>query len=208
MLYRLFRPFFQGAGNAARVRGGLGLGLALVRTLVESHGGSVDARSAGRGQGAEFSFRLPLLARADARPRKADGQRAAAPVQRRILLVEDNPDASESLQRLLALSGHTVEAAEDGATALDRAGRFRPEVVLCDLSLPGAMNGLELAAVLRSDPAFGSPHLVALTGYGQREDRERTRAAGFQDHITKPATIETLRRLLDNLPERKPSLDE
>ena len=202
MLDQLFRPFVQGGGNAARVGGGLGLGLALVRTLAESHGGSVEARSTGPGQGAEFGIRLPLLAHApQPRVRKGgDGSARRSSVPRRILVVEDNADASESLQRLLARAGHDVQVVADGKAALERARRFRPEVVLCDLSLPGQMDGLELGAALSSDPSYGSPHLVALTGFGQVEDRARTRAAGFAQHLTKPATLDELRRLLDTLP--------
>jgi two-component system, chemotaxis family, CheB/CheR fusion protein len=205
MLDQLFRPFTQAANPAGRGRGGLGLGLALVRAFVESHGGTVEARSGGPDQGARFSIRLPLLAEGD-RPR-ADAsaersRRGASAIPRRILVVEDNPDASESLRLLLTLSGHEVETAGDGSAALEKARGFRPDVVLCDLGLPGALDGFAVAEEIRADPALGSPHLVALTGFGQADDREQARAAGFDRHLTKPADPDVLRRLLDELPER------
>ena len=113
-------------------------------------------------------------------------------------MVEDNLDASESLKLLLTLSGHEVETADDGRTALERARAFRPEVVLCDLGLPGDLDGLAVAGAIRSDPALGSPYLVALTGFGQAEDREQARAAGFDRHLTKPADPDLLRSLLED----------
>jgi CheY-like chemotaxis protein len=205
MLEQLFRPFTQAANPAGRGRGGLGLGLALVRALVESHGGTVEARSGGPNQGADFSIHLPLLAEGD-RPRENGSaeasRRGTSAVPRRILLVEDNPDASESLRLLLTLSGHEVETAADGIAALEKARGFCPDVVLCDLGLPGGLDGFAVAEEIRADPALGSPHLIALTGFGQAEDREQARAAGFDRHLTKPADPDALRRLLDELPAR------
>jgi CheY-like chemotaxis protein len=205
MLSQLFRPFVQATAGAPPGRGGLGLGLALVRGLVESHGGTIEARSAGAGKGAEFTIRLPLLSEAERWRDDAKGEpagRRAAVLPRRILIVEDNPDASESLRLLLTLSGHAVETADSGSAALERMRAFLPEVVLCDIGLPGGMDGHAVAEAIRSSPDHGSPHLIALTGFGQIEDRERTRAAGFDRHLAKPADPEALLRLLNELPRR------
>jgi two-component system CheB/CheR fusion protein len=199
VLKRLFTPFTQGSRSLDRTRGGLGLGLALVRALVESHGGSVEARSDGRGRGAEFVVRLPLA--------MARGRRAPAPsgarkdgAAQRVLLVEDNADSAETLRTLLELAGHTVEVAKDGPAALAAARAFKPQVVLCDIGLPGKMDGYALAAALKKDGADGRrPYLVALTGYGQTTDRERARAAGFDRHLTKPADPNVIRQILAEL---------
>ncbi len=205
MLDQLFRPFTQTARGAGRGRGGLGLGLALVRALVESHGGTVEAHSDGTDQGAQFSIHLPLVVAASRREEEETvegSRRRTSREPRRILVVEDNDDAAESLKLLLSLAGHEVATADDGRTALERVRAFRPEVVLCDLGLPGDLDGLAVAGAIRSDPALGSPYLVALTGFGQAEDREQARAAGFDRHLTKPADPDLLRSLLDELPSR------
>jgi len=193
---RLFRPFTQGATGPSRGQG-LGLGLTLVRGLVASHGGRVEARSAGLGKGTEFIVRLPLAASEPALPAAPlQGKEPVAHPPRRVLLVEDNADASESLARLLALWGHKVEIAGDGRTAIEKAQTFRPEVVLCDLKLPGPLDGYGVARAFRSDSSLGSALLVALTGFGQPQDRERTSAAGFDQHLIKPANLDLLRGLL------------
>jgi CheY-like chemotaxis protein/anti-sigma regulatory factor (Ser/Thr protein kinase) len=200
-LDRLFRPFSQSGRTQGRARGGLGLGLALVRALVDSHGGTVEARSEGRGKGAEFVVRLPLSA--------SKGRPASPPASRpdedarsyRILLVEDNHDAAESLRTLLELAGYIVEVAGDGPTALAVARSFHPEVVLCDIGLPGDMDGYAVAGAL-SQGGDGRPYLIALSGYGQPADRERARKAGFDRHLTKPADPAALRRLLADLGRR------
>jgi CheY-like chemotaxis protein len=198
MLEELFEPFTQASRSVGRNRGGLGLGLALVRGLVESHGGRVEARSSGRGSGSTFSIRLPLLRGSRARlsePGRDDSSPSARP--RRILVVEDNPDASESLQRLLTLWGHDVVAVSEGQAAVDRARKFRPEVVLCDLKLTASMDGYAVASAVRQDAGLAAPFLIALTGLGSSLDRDRSFAAGFDRHITKPADLGLLRRLLD-----------
>jgi two-component system, chemotaxis family, CheB/CheR fusion protein len=204
VLARLFHPFMQADATVGRTRGGLGIGLALVRGLVESHGGSVEARSGGRGKGAEFIVRLPLLTTEErislTKREPPDSTKVARPL--RILLVEDNMDAVESLQRLLQLSGHTVETALDGPTAVAKALEFEPEVVLCDIGLPGDMDGYGVATAIRRHSNGEPPYLVALTGFGQQEDRERTREAGFDWHLTKPAEPDVLQRLLAELPKR------
>jgi CheY-like chemotaxis protein len=206
MLEQLFHPFVQPATRVGRLGAGLGLGLSLVRGLVEAHGGTVEARSAGPDKGAEFSIHLPLLGEADRGREDGSGEvsrREAEAIPRRILLVEDNADASETLGRLLTILGHDVETVEDGEAAIERARVFRPEVVLCDLGLPGDLDGFAVARRIRAGPAFGSPYLIALTGLGQAEDRERARGAGFDRHVTKPVALDALRRLLDELPRRQ-----
>lgn len=203
-LGRMFQPFIQ-AGTSRR--GGLGLGLWLVKALVESHGGSVEAQSAGEGQGTEFTISLPSLTRSrpppDWKPQTPGGERER-PAPRRILIVEDNADTADSLRRLLESQGHTVQTAATGLTAIEAARSFRAEVVLCDLQLGGDTDGFAVAAAIRGEPD-GSPYLIALTGYGQSEDRERTRAAGFDWHLTKPPSPDELTRLLADLPRRPQS---
>ena len=173
--------------------GGLGLGLTLVRSLVAQHGGRITAHSAGPGKGAEFVITLPL---ASVEP----GAPAAAPTaplddtRRRILVVDDNTDAAETLAELLRLHGHAVEAAPDGHTALRAAEAFRPDVAFIDLNMPG-MDGTELAQRLRATPWGHAIKLVALTGMGQEADIVHTRAVGFDEHLTKPADPKALARI-------------
>jgi PAS domain S-box-containing protein len=197
MLARLFEMFQQADRVPGRVSEGLGLGLALVRTLVEMHGGSVTASSEGSGRGSEFVVRLPLA------PPGEPGSRPSAPVSAsgagrrlRLLIVDDNHDAGESLAVLLRLSGDDVRWAGDGPEALRVAAEFRPEVVLMDIGLPKGMDGYELARRLRDLPGLEGALLVALTGYGQQEDRDRSRAAGFAAHLVKPADLVALRAIL------------
>jgi CheY-like chemotaxis protein len=194
MLPRLFDPFTQADRSLDRSRGGLGLGLALVRGLVELHGGRVEAASEGPGRGAEFAVRLPLEAEpaALAHP-PAEPQPARKHC--RILVVEDNQDAAESLRLLLALIGHDVRVAHSGPEGVRVAHSWRPDVVLCDLGLPG-LDGYGVARELRLDPTTARVRLLALTGYGSDEDRRRSRQAGFDHHLVKPADPEELKRLL------------
>jgi two-component system CheB/CheR fusion protein len=199
---RLFRPFVQGDPKL-RMHGGLGLGLALARSLVEAHGGRLDVRSEGAGRGAEFQISLPLLdgPRAHAARKRRPTE---ASTRRRVLIVEDNVDAAESLRQLLAAAGHEVETVADGAAALERIRQLRPEIVLCDVRLPGEIDGLRLAKTVRGgDGGFGNPYLVAVTGFGRPEHREETRSAGFDRHLTKPASAEAIDRLLGELPPRR-----
>jgi two-component system CheB/CheR fusion protein len=195
MQARLFQPFVQSVESSPRTRGGLGLGLWLVKGLVDAHGGTVTAFSAGPGTGTELTIRLPLVTA----PEKPRSQRASREqrqvVLRRILIVEDNVDALESLRKLLELKGHTIEVAETGQKAVEAARSFAPDVVLCDIQLRGEMDGYEVARTLRTQ-GDGAPYLVALTGYGQPDDRKRTRDAGFDWHLTKPLKHEDLERLL------------
>jgi two-component system CheB/CheR fusion protein len=191
MLARLFVPFAQADETLARTRsrGGLGLGLALVRMLVELHGGTVEAHSAGLGAGAEFVVRLPLATRT---ARHGQGGGAGATAGRRVLVVEDNPDAGETLRELLGLEGHEVQLARTGEEGLALARTFRPDVVLCDLGLPG-MDGFAFARAARAEPSLSTVALVALSGYAHEDDRRRAEAAGFVRHIRKPATLDDLR---------------
>ncbi|HZH81135.1 MAG TPA: ATP-binding protein, partial [Gemmatimonadales bacterium] len=190
MLGKLFQPYSQGDPLRERVQmhGGLGLGLALVHALVTAHGGTVEARSEGRGHGAEFVVRLPLLeTRPDAR---AEAGRPLArhpgPAPHKILVVEDNWDTAESLRSVLELAGHEVQVAPDGKGALARALSFHPDLLLCDIGLPGLMDGHAIATTIRSDPvSYGKPYLIALSGYGQPADKARALAAGFDRHVTK-----------------------
>jgi signal transduction histidine kinase len=193
MLPHVFDLFTQIDRTLDRAQGGLGIGLTLVRSLVEMHDGTVEAASAGIGAGSEFTVRLPLLSGHEA----PAGEVPPAPLAagRRVLVVDDNHDAGDSLADLLELSGHEVRVARSGAQSLELAREFRPDVGLLDIGLPG-MNGFELAARLRAE-AFGQAMiLVALTGYGQDEDRRRSREAGFDHHLTKPADLRQLTALL------------
>ena len=184
----VFEPFVQGERALDRSQGGLGLGLALVRALVELHGGCVRAESAGAGQGAAFEVRLPLT---DVPPARKPAGPLREGASKRVLLVEDNYDAAEMLGMLLRLQGYTLEVAHDGATGVELARRFRPQVALLDLGLP-ILDGYQLAQRLRSDPATSACRLIALSGYGQPEDRARSKASGFDLHLVKPVDPEVL----------------
>jgi signal transduction histidine kinase len=188
----VFELFTQVDPSLARSLGGLGIGLTLVRRLVEMHDGRVDVRSEGPGRGATFTVRLPLEHRIDT---PGDGGSVApAATRRHVLVIEDNADAREMLRVSLALEGHRVEAADDGLTGVEMAIASRPEVVLVDIGLP-RLDGYGVAVRLRA--ALGhSVALIALTGYGQPDDRARTRSAGFDAHVVKPVDMDTLTRLL------------
>jgi CheY-like chemotaxis protein len=194
LLPHVFETFTQADRTLARSRGGLGLGLAIVRGIVELHGGSVAAASGGPGQGATLTVRLPRCAAASETV-AALADPAPSPGGRRILIIEDNRDAAETLRDLLEGDGHQVELAHSGAAGVDAARRWKPEIVLCDIGLPG-MDGYQVAAALRSDPQLAGARLVAITGYGQEEDRRRTREAGFEAHLTKPLDLAELQALL------------
>jgi signal transduction histidine kinase len=200
MLPRVFDLFTQVDRTLDRSQGGLGIGLTLVRRLVEMHGGRAEAHSEGAGKGSEFVVRLPALAGAVPAPR-TDAEGAAEPAgpPRRILVVDDNLDSAHSLATLLRLFGNEVLEAHDGAAALEAAGAFRPDVAILDIGLPG-MDGYELARRLRRLPGLEHVRLAALTGYGSEQDRRRSRAAGFDDHLVKPVELETLQAFLNGVP--------
>jgi PAS domain S-box-containing protein len=195
LLPRLFQPFMQADRTLERVDGGLGLGLALVKGLVDLHGGEVRATSGGQGKGTEIVVRLPLAAEGAPEAAAGDGgSRAAAPLT--VLVIEDDVDVAEGLRIALGIDGHRVEIARDGREALGKARAVAPDVVLCDIGLPG-MNGYEVARAFRADEALRSVFLVALSGYAQSADLERARAAGFDEHLAKPATVEKIERVLE-----------
>ena len=196
LLARVFDLFVQEQQSLDRSRGGLGLGLALVKRLVELHGGSVAVWSAGPGQGSEFTVRLPAVAGPVAEAsRPAAGAAPAAARSRRVLVVEDSPDARQSLRMLLEMAGHEVETSEDGPSGLAKLEAFRPDVALIDLGLPG-MDGYAMAREMRGRPETRAIRLVAVTGYGQAEDRRRALAAGFDLHVTKPVDASMLDEML------------
>ena len=200
VLPRIFDLFMQVNGSISRVNEGLGIGLALVRKVVELHGGTVQGASAGLGHGTEFVVRLPLLVTPTAVHDSSRAEIAStvdAPT-RRILIIDDNRDATDSMAMLLRLAGHEVRTAYDGRTALVLCRLEVPEVVICDISLPD-MTGHEVACELRDDLSFRDTFLIALSGYSQDEARHRSQEAGFHVHLTKPVQLESLKEVLANL---------
>jgi CheY-like chemotaxis protein len=193
LLPRVFDPFVQGARTLARSEGGLGLGLALVKGIAELHAGTVSARSPGEGQGAEFVIRLPI-SRSAGLP--LDSTPCARPGHglRSVLVVDDNQDAAESLAEVVKMLGHAVDVAYDGPGALEKVRASRPDVVLCDIGLPG-MSGYDVAKALRAVPG-DHLRLIAVSGYAQPEDVRRALEAGFDGHVAKPCSAEDIERLL------------
>jgi PAS domain S-box-containing protein len=190
-LPEVFDMFTQAHRAAGRGQGGLGIGLAMVRSLVQMHGGTVEARSAGAGRGSEFLVRLPLAETHDADDDAGTAAGAAPLAGQRILVVDDNRDAADTLAMLLEADGAQARAVYDGQAALDALADLRPHTVLLDLGMP-EMDGLEVARRIRADPAWAGVRIVALTGWGQESDRERTRGAGFDFHLTKPVDLDML----------------
>jgi signal transduction histidine kinase len=205
MLKRIFEPFAQlGRSESSNSQWGLGLGLMLVRSLVEMHGGSVHAFSEGLGKGSEFVVRLPLVAKRETKKPGPDGPLAsAAGVALRVLIVEDNHDTAESEAKVLELAGHEVYTAFEGITAVETARDHPPDVVLLDIGLPG-MDGYEVARRLQQEPGLERALLVALTGFGQEEDRRRSSEAGFAHHLVKPVDPDRLCGLLAGIVPRQP----
>jgi signal transduction histidine kinase len=200
MLPGIFEMFSQTERALERSQGGLGIGLSVVRGLVRLHGGSVTAHSAGRGRGSEFVVRLPLQRAGpnevpDEPPALAGAYPAAS--ARRVLVVDDNVDGARSLAKLLKILGHEVAVTHDGPAALEKVRSFKPEVALMDIGLPG-MNGYEVARRLRAIPELREVLLVALTGFGKEEDRQRSMEAGFNAHLVKPVELQDLEALLSN----------
>jgi CheY-like chemotaxis protein len=207
LIPHLFVPFMQADTTLDRTKGGLGLGLALVKGLVELHGGQVLAESPGVGMGASFSVTLPALRRDDdeqTRGTTTTGAAAQPCARRRVLLIEDNLDAAETLKEALELENHVVEVAHTGEEGLDMAHTFHPDVVLCDIGLPDH-DGYWVARSLRADPSLQAVTLVALSGYASSEDVARGRLAGFDKHLAKPADIASLDRALTEEPQRRAS---
>ena len=193
-LPHVFEPFVQADRTLDRSRGGLGLGLALVKGLCEMHGGTASAESAGLGRGSLFTVRLPLV---EAIARRPAGAPRATPSEsaRRVLVIEDNVDAAETLREALGMGDHVVEVAFAGPEGIEKARRFEPDVVLCDIGLPG-MDGYGVARTMRADPKLSSVYLVALSGYALQEDVERSRQAGFDRHMAKPPSLPALEKML------------
>ncbi len=196
MLPRIFEAFTQADTTLERSKGGLGLGLLLVKGVIEMHGGTVSAASEGPGKGAELTVRLPLAV--DVAPSVAPAASPPRPARRRVLVIEDNRDAAASLRDVLSLGEHTVEIAYSGPEGIEKARVLRPDLILCDIGLPG-MDGYEVARALRADPALRDVTLAALTGYAGPEDVARSTAAGFDVHLAKPPNLERLERLLASL---------
>jgi PAS domain S-box-containing protein len=201
IISRLFQPFIQADSSIDRTKSGLGLGLALVKGLVELHGGEVTAHSDGLGKGAQFEVRLPLVAVEKNAPRQNDSE-SATRRRRRVLIVEDNIDAADSLREALEFDDHEVAVAYNGPDGLAKARQFRPEVLLCDIGLPG-MDGYQVARAFRADDALKGAFLVALTGYARPEDLAQAHQAGFEHHLAKPPSLEKLEKLLADIPEGK-----
>ena len=198
-LASIFELFSQVDTSAGRSHGGLGIGLTLVRTLVNGHGGTVEAHSAGRDRGSEFLVRLPIdtVGRDDSPAQQLAHRQpdVAPPSSLRILVADDNRDAADSLAMVLRLAGHTVWNVYDGQSALATAFRCRPHVVLNDIGMPG-VNGYEVARRLREHPVTRDSVLVAVTGYVNADDHDRSREAGFDHHLPKPVDFDSLEKLL------------
>jgi two-component system CheB/CheR fusion protein len=200
---RLFEPFSQGGTEITRTNGGLGLGLALAKALIELHDGTIEAQSAGHGTGSEFVITLPVVTAASVEMPAHAHRRTATP-PRRILVVEDNADAAETLRLALELEGHEVTVASNGLEAVEKASMSPPEVVICDLGIPG-IDGFEVARRMRSMPRLEATPLIALSGYASAEDRARSAQAGFTHHIGKPVGIDALLDLIAGIGAPDPS---
>ena len=197
MLERVFELFAQADQSLDRSQGGLGIGLTMVQRIVKMHGGTVVARSEGLGKGSEFIVRLPLLQAPQAQEADDPGAHSLSPAERirRVLVVDDNHDAATSLAELLSIRGYQARVAHDGPGALQAALEMQPDMILLDIGLPG-MSGYDVARAVRRNPALEGTLLVALTGYGQDEDRQRAHQAGFDRHFTKPVNLDDLNKLL------------
>ena len=192
LLPHVFEPFVQGDDSLARSQGGLGLGLAVVKRLVELHGGSVAAASEGSGHGATFTIELPL--------HRAEIENPPVPgpplhTRRRVLVIDDNPEAAESLRAMLESLGQVVETVNDAGLGIVRACELRPDIVFCDVSLPGR-GGYAIARALRESPQLRGVVTVALTGYAESDERRRAAEAGFHDHLARPPSMERLEEVL------------
>jgi CheY-like chemotaxis protein/anti-sigma regulatory factor (Ser/Thr protein kinase) len=185
LLPHVFDMFTQERQAADRSRGGLGIGLTIVRNLVELHGGTVEAASEGLGKGSVFTVRVPVAAEEPAAIEVSSAKVPIARTSKRVLLVDDNEDALDLLAEVLRTAGHVVTTAKDGPTALEVMKTFHADVAILDIGLP-VMDGYELAGRLRTELGATLPRLIALTGYGQESDRDRARMAGFAEHLTKP----------------------
>jgi signal transduction histidine kinase/ActR/RegA family two-component response regulator len=198
-LASLFEMFYQVDGSEEHARGGLGIGLSLVRRLVEMHGGNVTARSDGKGRGSEFEVRLPLIRmpRIDAKPDDAESASRSS-LGQRILIVDDDHDAAGSLARLMRMAGYETQIAYDGVEAIEVAELFRPAIVLLDIGLP-KFDGHETCRLIREQPWGAEMVFIALTGWGQEDERRKSEEAGFAHHLVKPVEYQDLLALLDKV---------
>jgi CheY-like chemotaxis protein len=196
MLAHVFDLFSQAPHGKDRHQGGIGIGLAIARQLVELHGGTLGAHSAGPGQGSTFELRLPL-AQGEPAPAHAQAQLPGTG-PRRILVLDDNLDAAQTLGSLLGMAGHAVQLAHSGQEALDLAARFLPDLAFLDIGLPD-MSGYDVARGLRARPPLQHTYLVALTGWGAAADRLRSKEAGIDLHLTKPVSLDALAAALPDL---------
>ncbi|HXT60179.1 MAG TPA: PAS domain S-box protein [Pirellulales bacterium] len=202
MLPRVFDMFTQVDRSLEKSQGGLGVGLSIVKRLVEMHGGAVEAHSAGHGMGSEFVIRLPVVPAAQDRRAEAGGQQGRGAARRRILVVDDNIDAAGTLEMMLKFMGNEVRTAHDGLEGLEAAAAFAPEAILMDIGMP-ELNGYEACRRMRQEPWGKNIVIVALTGWGQDEDKRRSREAGFNGHLVKPVEPAAIEKLLASLePER------
>jgi CheY-like chemotaxis protein len=200
LLTSIFEPFIQRGETIGRTRSGLGLGLALAKGLAELHGGTLSARSDGPGMGAEFTLRLPLAGAGGLTEPQALAVSSMARARgRRVLIVEDGLDAAATLKLLLEFWGHTVAVAHEGRSGLVEAERFRPEIILCDIGLPGGLDGYAVAREIRKHPGLAKVHLVAMTGFGSAGAKDLARQAGFELQLTKPVEPDLLELLIANL---------
>ena len=195
--------FQQAESILERSAGGLGIGLTLARRLVEMHEGRIDIRSPGPDQGTEVDIHLPVATVPDADTVAPERPAAATTRHLRVLVVEDNPDTADMLNIAVAHLGHTTRLAHDGATAIDIAAEFAPDLILLDIGLP-AMSGYAVARALRERAEFNHVHLAAVTGWGQEEDRRKAREAGFDSHFTKPLSPAALEHLLATIAKQRP----
>jgi CheY-like chemotaxis protein/nitrogen-specific signal transduction histidine kinase len=193
LIEQVFEPFRQGERSFDRSPSGLGLGLALVKGFIELHGGIVQAFSRGVGQGSEFTLELPLLSKP---LQEAVLEKNPTQHPLRILVVDDMRDTADTLRLILEHEGHTVAVAYNGEDCLATLKRFRPDVVLCDIGLPGKLDGYAIARLIRNDPLLRSTFLIAITGYGSDQDREEASKAGFDDHLIKPVSFESVQESL------------
>lgn len=204
LLPNIFNLFVQAERSSDRKSGGLGIGLTLVYRLVELHGGTVEAKSQGLKQGSEFIVRLPMMSRAESALPVAspDTAKKVPLVKRRILIIEDNVDSAKTTQTLLEILGHKVQVAFDGQSGIKMARTFKPEIVFLDIGLP-VMDGYEVTRHLRELPETKNALLIALSGYGQAEDRRKSKAAGIDHHLVKPADTDKLQALINNGPRQE-----
>jgi CheY-like chemotaxis protein len=192
LLPRIFELFVQGERTLDRSQGGLGIGLSVVQKLIDMHGGTVEVASEGEGRGSTFRIRLPLV---DDKSQRAAASAPPAVAAKRILVVDDNIDAADSLAMILELEGHEVTAVYDGLAAIDSVGKSKFDVIYLDIGLP-QLDGYEVARRIRGLPEGRTIKLIALTGYGQPEDRARALGRGFDDHLVKPVEMSALTRSL------------